>query len=111
MGDVSRKGFRIVELNGRKCGWVAELDFHWNFWVSCTCFFAFPFFLFDWIVLILLRLEKSLSPVPKLLDVLVINTDHDDATSDTRDMGPHGSTWVVQWRVGEYNNTLRCFRL
>ena len=96
MGNVSRKAFRIVELDGRKCRWVAEQDFHGNFWVSCTCSFAFPFFLFD---------------VHELLDVVVINTDHDDVTSDTRDMGPHGWIRVVQWRVGEYNNKLRCFRL
>ena len=41
----------------------------------------------------------------------LLNTDHDDITSDARDMGPHGWIWVVQWRVGEYNNKLRCFRL
>ena len=75
MVDVSRKAFRIVELDGRNCGWVAEQDFHWNFRVSCTCFFTFPIFLFDWIVLILVRLEKSLSPLHMLLHVLVINTD------------------------------------
>ena len=92
-----------------KCGWIAEQDFHWNFRVSCICFFAFPFFPFDWIVLILVRLETSLSPLHKLLDVLVINTD--DVTSDTRDMDPHGWIWAVEWRVGECNNTLRCFRL
>ena len=62
-------------------------------------------------MLILVRLQKSLSPLHKLLDALVINIDHDDVTSDTRDMGPHGWIWVVQWRVGEYNNKLRCFRL
>ena len=57
-------------------------------------FFAFPFFPFDWIVLILVRLETSLSPLHKLLDVLVINTD--DVTSDTRDMDPHGWIWAVE---------------
>ena len=102
MGDVSRKAFRIVELDGRKCGCVAEQDFHQNFRVSCTCFFAFSFFLFDWIVLILLGLKNLFPPLSKLLKCPnVISIDHDNVTSDTRDMDPHGWIWVVQWRVGE----------
>ena len=40
MGRVFRKAFRILGLDERKGRWVVEQDFHSNFWVNVTWFFA-----------------------------------------------------------------------
>ena len=40
-GKVFRKAFRILELDERKGRWVVEQDFHGNFQVNLTGFFAF----------------------------------------------------------------------
>ena len=40
-GKVFRKAFRILELDERKGRWVVEQDFHGNFLVNVTWFFAF----------------------------------------------------------------------
>ena len=41
VGKVLGKTFKILGLNERKGRWVVEQDFHGNFWVSVTWFFAF----------------------------------------------------------------------
>ena len=41
MGKVFRKAFRILELDEREGRHVVEQDFHGNFQVNVTCFFAF----------------------------------------------------------------------
>ena len=41
MGRVFRKAFRILGLAERKGRWVVEQDFHGNFRVNVTWFFAF----------------------------------------------------------------------
>ena len=41
MGNVFRKALRISELDERKGRWVVEQDFHGNFQVNVTWFFAF----------------------------------------------------------------------
>ena len=41
VGKVFRKAFRILGLGERKGRWVVEQDFHGNFQVSVTWFFAF----------------------------------------------------------------------
>jgi len=41
VGNVFRKAFRILGLDERKGGWVLEQDFHGNFQVNVTWFFAF----------------------------------------------------------------------
>ena len=41
MGKVFRKAFRILGLDERKGMWVVEHDFHSNFLVNVTWFFAF----------------------------------------------------------------------
>ena len=41
MGKVFRKAFRILELDERKGRRVVEQDFHANFQVNVTWFFAF----------------------------------------------------------------------
>ena len=41
MGNVFRKAFRILGLDERQGGWVVEKDFHINFQVNVTWFFAF----------------------------------------------------------------------
>ena len=59
-GKVFRKAFRILELDERKGRWVVEQDFHGNFLVNVTWFFAFFSGFLDWIVLILVWFEWSL---------------------------------------------------
>ena len=41
VGRVFRKAFRILGLGERKGRWVVEQDFHGNFQVNVTWFFAF----------------------------------------------------------------------
>ena len=41
MGKDFRKAFRTLGLGERKCRWVVEQDFHGNFQVNVTWFFAF----------------------------------------------------------------------
>ena len=60
VGKVFRKAFRILGLNERKGKWVVEQDFHGNFQVHVTWFFAFFSGVLDWIVLILVWFERSL---------------------------------------------------
>ena len=57
---VFRKAFRILGLGERKGRWVVERDFHGNFRVNVTWFFAFYSGVLDWIVLILVWFERSL---------------------------------------------------
>ena len=59
-GKVFKKAFRILGLDERKGRWVVEQDFHGNFQVNVTCFFAFFSGVLDWIVLILVWFERSL---------------------------------------------------
>ena len=41
VGKVFRKAFKILGLDERKGRWVVEQDFHGNFHVNVTWFFAF----------------------------------------------------------------------
>ena len=47
MGRVLRKTFRIFGLDERKGRWVVEQDFHANFQVNVTWFFAFFYGVLD----------------------------------------------------------------
>ena len=60
VGKVFRKAFRILGLGERKGGWVMEQDFHGDFQVNVTWFFACFSGILDWIVLILVWFERSL---------------------------------------------------
>ena len=60
VGKVFRKAFRILGLDERKGRWVVEQDFHGNFQVHVTWFFASFSGVLDWIVLILVWFERSL---------------------------------------------------
>ena len=57
---VFKKAFRILGLGERKGSWAVEQDFHGNFQVNVTWFFAFFSGVLDWIVLILVWFERSL---------------------------------------------------
>ena len=57
VGNVFRKACRILGLDER---WVVEQDFHGNFKVNITWFFAFFSGVFDWIVFTLVWFERSL---------------------------------------------------
>ena len=63
MGIVFRKAFRILGLGERKGRWVMEQDFHGDFQVIVTWFFASFSGILDWIVLILVWFERSLHSV------------------------------------------------
>ena len=60
VGRVFRKAFRILGLGERKGRWVMEQDFHVDFQVLVTWFFASFSGVLDWIVLILVWFERSL---------------------------------------------------
>ena len=60
VGRVFRKAFRILGLGESKGRWVMEQDFHGDFQVLVTWFFASFSGVLDWIVLILVWFERSL---------------------------------------------------
>ena len=60
VGRLFRKAFRILGLGERKGRWVMEQDFHEDFQVLVTWFFASFSGVLDWIVLILVWSERSL---------------------------------------------------
>ena len=60
VGIVFRKAFRILGLGERKGRWVMEQDFHADFQVLVTWFFASFSGVLDWTVLILVWFERSL---------------------------------------------------
>ena len=60
VGRDFRKAFRILGLGERKGRWVMEQDFHEDFQVLVTWFFASFSVVLDWIVLILVWFERSL---------------------------------------------------
>ena len=59
VAKVFRKAFRILGLDERKGRWVVEQDFHGNFQVNVTWFFAFLSGVLDWIVPNLVWFERS----------------------------------------------------
>ena len=60
VGRVFRKAFRILGLGERRGRWLMEQDFHGDFQVNVTWFFASFSGVLDWIVLILAWFERSL---------------------------------------------------
>ena len=62
VGRVFRKAFRILGLGERKGRWGMEQDFHGDFQVNVTWFFASFSGVLDWIVLIWVWFERSLHP-------------------------------------------------
>ena len=60
VGIVFRKAFRILGLGERKGRWAIEQDFHGDFQVNVTWFFASFSGVLDWILLILVWFERSL---------------------------------------------------
>ena len=62
MGKGFANSSRIVIFFKRKYQWVVGQDFHWNFLVKVTRFFASFSNLFDWIALIWAWLERSHLP-------------------------------------------------
>ena len=60
VGRVFRKACRILGLGKRKGRWAMEQDFHGDFQVNVTWFYASFGGVLDWIVLILVWFERSL---------------------------------------------------
>ena len=93
-GKVFREGFRILGLDERKGRWAVEQDFHGNFQVNVTRFFAFFSGVRDWIVPLLVWFERSLHFA---LHSLTIKTD--DVTSSRRDVDPLRWLRAAQGRI------------
>ena len=93
VGIVFRKAFRIIGLVERKGRWVMEQDFHGDFWVSVTWFFASFSGVLDWIVLILVWFERSLHSAPVSGHKLSMTVKTDDVTSSR-------STWTSMGGYG-----------
>ena len=100
MGKVFRNTFRVLELDERKGRLVVEQDFHWNFQVNVTSFFASFSGVLDWIVLILVWFERSLHSAPVSSHKLSMTIKTDDVTSSRSawtSMGGYGrlrGKWV-----------------
>ena len=62
MRNFFKKAFRILELDERKGKRVVEQDFHGNFQVNVTWFFAFISIALNRIELILVWFERFLHP-------------------------------------------------
>ena len=61
VGKVFRKAFRILGLDERKGRWVVKQDFHGNFQVNVTCFFACFFVVVLFLFLFLVSLTELCS--------------------------------------------------
>ena len=100
MGKVFRNTFRMLKLDERKGRLVVEQDFHGNFQVNVTSFFASFSGVLDWIVLILVWFERSLHSAPVSGHKLSITVKTDDVTSSRNvwtSMGGYGrlrGKWV-----------------
>ena len=87
VGRVFRKAFRILGLGERKGRWAMEQDFHGDFQVNVTWFFASFSGVLDWIVLILVWFERSLHSAQVSGHKLSVTVKTDDVTSSR-------STWT-----------------
>ena len=74
VGKVFGKAFRVLGLEERKGRWVVEQDFHGNFQVNVTWFFAFLSDVLDWIVLIPVWFERSLHSAQVSTDKVMLMT-------------------------------------
>ena len=90
VGKVFRNAFRILGFNENKGSLVVEQDFHGNFRVNVTWFFAFFSSVLDWIVLILVLFERSLHCAHVSGQSCPWPLKTDDVTSGRRDVDPHG---------------------
>ena len=95
MGEVFRKTCSILGLDYRKSRWVVEKDFHVNFRVNVTWFFAF--FFSDRIVLVLVWFASLCTSYRAKLS-LTIKTG--DITSGRKDVDPHTQLQVAQEQMG-----------
>ena len=106
VGKVFRKAFRILGLDERKGRWVVEQDFHGNFQVNVTCFFACFFVVVLFLFLFLVSLTELCSFWYGLKDLcaslrtkLSFTIKTNDVTSGGKDVVPHGrlrGEWVNQ---------------
>ena len=68
--------------------WYNVQDFHLNFWVYFTWFFAFFCSLLDYIVLVCF-LKISSPCTSKMTKLSFVVKTEDDTINDTRDVDPH----------------------
>ena len=100
VGRVFRKAFRILGLGERKGRWVMEQDFHGDFQVLVTWFFACFSGVLDWIVLILVWFERFLHSAQVSEESCPWPLKTDDVTKGRKDLDPHGRLRAVQGRMG-----------
>ena len=99
MGKVFGKAFRILGLGERKGRWVVKQDFHGNFRVNVTWFFAFSLVSLTescsfWYGL------KDLFTLHKLADKVVLTVKTDDITCGRGHVDPHGQLQAFQGGMG-----------
>ena len=97
---VFRKAFRILGLGESKGRWAKEQDFHGDFQVNVTWFFASFSGVLDWIVLILVWFERSLHSTQVTEDSCPWTLKTDDVTKGGKDLDPHGRLRAVQGQIG-----------
>ena len=100
VGKGFGKAFRILEWDERKDRRVVEQDFHGNFQVNLTCFFAFFSGILDWIEPILVWVWKISSLCTRERTKLSLTSKTDDVTSGRRNVDPHGCLRAVQEWMG-----------
>ena len=108
VGRVFRKAFRILGLGERKGRWAVEQDFHGNFQVNVTWFFAFFSGVLDWIVLIRCRL-KDLFTLHKLAEKLSLTIKTDDVISGRKYVDTHARLRCERVRYEYMAKTTRSF--
>ena len=108
------KTFRIIGLDGRKCRWVVEQDFHSNFRLNVTWFFRVFSGLFDGIVLIRVWFERPIPPThapckscPWALN-LMTSQEVQGTWFCAAGFGQYGSQW---YSIRHLMGKLRCFML
>ena len=99
VGIVFRKAFRILGLGERKGRWAMQQDFHGDFQVNVTWFFASFSGVLDWIVLILVWFERSLHSAQVSGQSCPWPLKTDDVTKGRKDVDPHRRLQAVQGRM------------
>ena len=101
VGRVFRKAFRILGLGERKGRWAMEQDFHGDFQVNVTWFFASFSGVLDWIVLTLVWFERSLHSAQISRQSYLWQSKLMMSQAVFRkEVDPHGRLWAAQRRMG-----------
>lgn len=64
--------FRIIALEGRRCSWVSEQDYHWTFRVNFSWFYTFFSGPLDWTFLIWSWFQRSFPPAQVKINFKIV---------------------------------------